>query len=101
EHFGGLPRHLRAGVHYLPPTLILHGDRDHTVPLREAYALRDLLDGRHVPHEVKVYEGVGHVFMDENGHIGWDGMQALFDPEGRTALFLGKPPRPPDAVAAH
>lgn len=88
DHFGGMPRCVRTAMKTMPPTLLLHGDRDQTVPLREALAVRDALAALHLPYEFKVYEGIGHVFMDENGAITWAGAQALFDAETRTAAFL-------------
>jgi carboxymethylenebutenolidase len=87
DFFGGLPRALRPAVKRLPPTLIIHGDRDRVVPVDEAHALADLLAARHVPDEVKVYPGVGHVFGDNRG--GFAGAAAL-DAETRASAFLEK-----------
>lgn len=88
DHFGGMPRPVRSAVRTMPPTLLLHGDQDRTVPIREAYLVRDALLGQKLVCELKVYEGIGHVFMDESGGISWNGTQALFDAEERTAVFL-------------
>jgi carboxymethylenebutenolidase len=46
----------------LPPVLILHGDADFTVPVREARRLAALLEERRVPHEMHLYPGEDHVF---------------------------------------
>jgi carboxymethylenebutenolidase len=88
--FGGLPAERRAGVETLPPTLVLHGDRDHVVPVEEARALDRFLTERKLVGEVKVYEGVGHVFMDDNGRVTLKAAAALVDARSRTALFLAK-----------
>jgi dienelactone hydrolase len=90
DHFGGMPRCVRSTVRAMPPTLLVHGDRDTTVPIREAYLVRDALLGRKLACELKVYEGIGHVFMDEDGSISWNGARALFDAEERTATFLNR-----------
>jgi carboxymethylenebutenolidase len=87
DFFGGLPRALRPGVRRLPPTLIIHGDGDEVVPVEEAHALADLLAARHVPHEVQVYPGVGHVFGDNRGGFAWAAAQ---DAEARASAFLDK-----------
>jgi carboxymethylenebutenolidase len=87
DFFGGLPRALRPGVKRLPPTLIIHGESDAVVPVREAYALAELLAARDVPHEVKVYPGVGHVFGDNRGGFAW---AAALDAEVRASAFLEK-----------
>jgi dipeptidyl aminopeptidase/acylaminoacyl peptidase len=48
----------------LCPTLILHGDADATIPVQEAYDLRDLLEKKQIPYELKVYPGIGHGFPE-------------------------------------
>jgi dienelactone hydrolase len=64
ELFGGLPDELWKGLKRLPPTLILHGDRDDIVPVKEAYALWKFLEARKLPHEVCIYPGEKHLFKD-------------------------------------
>jgi hypothetical protein len=71
ELFGGLPAEMAAGLKHMPPTLILHGDRDDVVPVRQAHALRDALAGRKLPFEMKVYWGVGHGFQKPGGGTGF------------------------------
>lgn len=65
EFFGGLPREMKLFMRRLCPTLILHGEADSTVPVAEAYQLRDLLEKKHIPYEIKIYPGTGHGFDDE------------------------------------
>ena len=62
ELFGGLPEHFVKDAGKLPPTLILHGDADSTVPVDEAYKLKALLEENRVPHAMKIYSGQGHHF---------------------------------------
>lgn len=63
---GAMPSEVqRKGVHRMPPTLVLHGDRDATVPVRRAYELASLLDNLGAEHEVKIYKGQGHTFRGD------------------------------------
>ena len=60
ELLGGLaPAHVGAASQ-LPPVLIVHGERDTVVPVRWAYALRDLLARHRRPYELHIYPGMGH-----------------------------------------
>ena len=65
EFFGGLPREMKLFMRRLSPTLILHGEADSTVPVAEAYQLRDLLEKKKIPYEIKIYPGAGHGFDNE------------------------------------
>jgi carboxymethylenebutenolidase len=65
EFFGGLPREMKLFMRRLCPTLILHGEADTTVPVDEAYQLRDLLEKKNIPYEIKVYPGADHGFDNE------------------------------------
>jgi carboxymethylenebutenolidase len=65
EFFGGLPSLLRWGANALPPTLILHGEKDEVVSPREARELEKLLRRAKVPYEVRVFPGEGHGFSDK------------------------------------
>jgi acetyl esterase/lipase len=55
--------HIRAG---LPPTLILHGDKDTTVDLRQSQDLAAALAKAGVRHELVVVPGAGHTFDFES-----------------------------------
>jgi dienelactone hydrolase len=60
---GGLPELTRReGVGQMPPTLILHGDRDRVVPVRRAIELARILDRAGSPYELKIFRGEGHAF---------------------------------------
>lgn len=63
---GAMPAEVqRKGVHRMPPTLVLHGDKDATVPVRRAYELANLLGEIGAEHEVKIYKGQGHTFRGD------------------------------------
>jgi acetyl esterase/lipase len=51
--------HLRAGY---PPTLLLHGTSDQTVPIEESVNLFSVLRERNVPVEMHLIEGATHIF---------------------------------------
>lgn len=66
DQVGAMPAEvMRRGVTRMPPTLVLHGDRDRTVPLARARELIRLLEQIGAEHEVKIYRGEGHTFRGE------------------------------------
>ncbi len=75
EFFGGLPKEMKLFMRCLCPVLILHGEADPTVPVQEAYDLRNLLDKKGIPYEIKIYPGAGHGFR--NGDWRDAGMRTL------------------------
>jgi carboxymethylenebutenolidase len=95
DFFGGLPEERWEGLKRLPPTLVFHGDRDQTVPVRQAEVLRDWLTEYRVPGEVKIYRGVDHVFLQPKGGLS---LAAIADAQQRTAAFLETYLRKPDAT---
>lgn len=80
NYFGFLPEGIAAGAQRLPPTLVLHGERDFIVPVSNAYAIADLLRRLGVPHDVHVYPDQGHGFTGA----------AQIDAAQRTAAFFGR-----------
>jgi carboxymethylenebutenolidase len=84
DWFGGLPAGLRANVKGLPPTLIVHGGGDKTVPVREAHSLEALLKQEKIPHEIKIYSKQGHLFCTDP--LGPDATDA----RQRTLSFFAK-----------
>jgi len=66
EYYGGVSE-LAPPPSKLPPTLILHGEADSTVPVREARRLAALLEERHVAHEMHLYTEAEHVFDERRG----------------------------------
>jgi carboxymethylenebutenolidase len=65
EFFGGLPKEMKMFMRRLCPVLILHGESDETVPVSEAYHLREVLERKKIDYEMKIYPGVGHEFSAE------------------------------------
>lgn len=65
EFFGGMPKEMNLFMRRLCPVLILHGEKDATVPVEEAYQLQKLLEKKKVPYEMKIYPGEGHGFENE------------------------------------
>jgi dienelactone hydrolase len=63
ELFGGLPRELLPKVAKMPPVLIIHGERDSIVPVKEAYDLRTVLKAKKNHVEEKFYD-CDHMFFD-------------------------------------
>ena len=64
----------------MPPTLILHGDADTVVPVREAHKLNALFKDWQTPFEIKIYPGAGHGFRGDDEKDAWN----------RTLEFLDK-----------
>lgn len=90
ELFGGLPddRHAHARA---MPVLILHGNRDTIVPVAQALALEKTLKAAGATPEVKVYDGVGHVFVGARGEFQWG---AALDAQARAEGFLQRHLKP-------
>ena len=65
EFVGGLPKEMKLFMRRLCPVLILHGDADPTIPVAEAYHLRQVLEKRGIPYEIQIYPGAGHGFHGE------------------------------------
>jgi predicted esterase len=48
---------MHGQVNWLPPMLAFHGDKDQTVPVEEAHALRKLFTDQKLRGEVRIYPG--------------------------------------------
>jgi carboxymethylenebutenolidase len=79
ENFGGWPAWEQLNPARLPPVLILHGDADRNVPVREAYQLEQILQAAGVSYEMKIYPGADHGFRGDDGE----------DARRRTVQFFG------------
>lgn len=79
EFFGGFPPTMLAALRTMPPTLVLHGDADTVVPVREATRIQALYQERGLPLTVHIYRGEGHHFS----------AAARADALKRTVEFLG------------
>jgi len=51
----GMPPEIVAETTYMPPTLLLHGEADATVPISEALVVESLLKRLGTKHELKIY----------------------------------------------
>ena len=71
----------------MPPTLILHGDKDAIVPVSQAHELDELLTQNNRPHEIKIYEGANHAFNFE-GLPFWYRADDARDAWARSLKFL-------------
>ncbi len=65
-------KHVRnvSPIHHIsaddPPTLILHGDKDETVPVKEGYSFQQAFQQKGVPTKLVIFPGAGHSFqMDD------------------------------------
>ncbi len=62
EFCGGLTDLPFCNLKGMPPTLILHGEKDDVVEVKEARRLAKLLQEQDVFHEMTIYEKEGHIF---------------------------------------
>jgi carboxymethylenebutenolidase len=65
EVSGGIPDQYIETMKSMPPTLIIHGENDETVPVAHAYKLRDAIKAKGGTYKIKVYPCEGHLFEDE------------------------------------
>ncbi|HET9695499.1 MAG TPA: dienelactone hydrolase family protein [Terriglobales bacterium] len=77
---GGLPEELAAQCAAMPPTLILHGEKDESVPVAEAHKIERLMQRTNSAYEIKIYPGAGHFFSGPT----------MLDAAQRTLAFLKK-----------
>jgi carboxymethylenebutenolidase len=88
EYYGGMSDDFQQRVTHMPPTLILHGDKDSVIPVSQAYDLHKFLRKLGVSSELRIYPRQEHGF-DSNGDgvaakDAWQRMLAFFD------RYLGK-----------
>ncbi len=76
---------LQDEVRHFPPLLILHGEADTVVPVRQAYRLRDAVLANHGEVEMHLYPGAHHAF---NAPFGAYSEAAAADSWRRTIDFL-------------
>ena len=99
EYYGGLPPALSGGAKTMPPTLILHGDKDVLVNVSEAHSLDELLTAANRPHEMHIYEGANHGFNFPELPF-WYNAEDAQDAWNRTLKFLATNLKNPDAKSA-
>lgn len=66
EYYGGTSMFLGPPKR-MPATLILHGEKDSFVSVKQAYDLERLLQQEHAAYEIKVYPGLDHGFDGPDG----------------------------------
>jgi dienelactone hydrolase len=71
DNYGGMNRSYLALAANMPPTLILHGGADPTVPVRYAREVDALLTHYNRPHEMVIYPGAGHGFTGADDADAW------------------------------
>jgi carboxymethylenebutenolidase len=71
EYYGTMLADHAEQLTAMPPTLVLHGEADRNVPVREAYKLAELFTARQVPFEIHVYPGAGHGFRGDDEKDAW------------------------------
>ena len=99
EYYGGLPPTLSGGAKTMPPTLILHGDKDVLVNVAEAHSLDELLTAANRPHEMHIYEGANHAFNFPELPF-WYNAEDAQDAWNRTVKFLATNLKNPDSKSA-
>lgn len=87
EMFGGLPTERRDFVKKLPPTLIVHGEKDNVVDVRQARDLDKFAKSRNANVECVYYPECYHALCDAKGN---PRMKDINDAIGRMSLFFGK-----------
>jgi len=85
EYSGALLDELAEQLERMPPTLIIHGDSDRSVPITEARKLAELFTARQVPFELAIYKGAGHGLSGEDGKDAWQRTLAFFEKHVRGA----------------
>jgi carboxymethylenebutenolidase len=67
ECYGGMPSAYVSRVKTMPPTLILHGQKDVLVSVEQAHKLEALFKEHAIPYEIHIYPEQNHGFMDADG----------------------------------
>ncbi len=80
DYYGGLPELFAAATETMPPVLVLHGEKDPTVPVAEAHKLARLMERVQAPYEIKIYPDAGHEFTGTDSE----------DAAQRSIVFLSK-----------
>lgn len=86
---GGMPGNVAGQTTRLAPTLVIHGQRDRTVPVSRAHQTRDLLKRLAVPHEIALFADQPHFFRGAASRAAIDRSIAFFDRQMRPATPVG------------
>lgn len=76
---GGMPGNVAPTTTRLAPTLVIHGQKDRTVPVSRAAQTRDLLRKLSVPHEVVLFANQPHFFQASASREAIDKSIGFFD----------------------
>ncbi len=76
---GGMPGNVAPQTTRLAPTLVIHGQKDRTVPVTRAAQTRDLLRRLSVPHEVVLVPNQPHFFQASASRDAIDRSIGFFD----------------------
>ena len=79
EFFGGASYYRKKAASRMPPVLILHGDKDDSVPVARAYELEKIMQHLRTPYEIRIYAGEGHGFSAENRRDALDHSIGFFE----------------------
>ncbi len=86
---GGMPGNVTSQTTRLAPTLVIHGQRDRTVPVSRAHQTRELLKRLSVPHEMALYADQPHFFQGPASRSAIDKSIAFFDRQMRPTVPVG------------
>lgn len=76
---GGMPDQYAKNARLMPPTLIVHGDRDVDVPTWEAFKLRDMMTSRRLPNQLVLLPCEGHIPYEHSKEAVAARVLAFFD----------------------
>jgi dienelactone hydrolase len=76
---GGMPGNVAPVTTRLAPTLVIHGQKDRTVPVARATQTRDILRKLSVPHEVALFPNQPHFFQAAASREAIDRSIGFFD----------------------
>jgi dienelactone hydrolase len=86
---GGMPGNVAGTTTRLAPTLVIHGQRDRTVPVARALQTRDMLKRLSVPHEMALFADQQHFFQGAASRTAIERSIAFFDRQMRPAVSIG------------
>jgi dienelactone hydrolase len=68
DYYGPVPPSVKEKAAAMPPTLIIHGGKDHLVSAKESQDLDKVLTDAGRPHQLKIYPESGHAFNFEDSN---------------------------------
>jgi carboxymethylenebutenolidase len=86
---GGMPGNVAGTTTRLAPTLVIHGQKDRTVPVTRALQTRDMLKRLSVPHEMELFADQQHFFQGAASRKAIERSIAFFDRQMRPVAAIG------------